>query len=80
MNGFIDRLLPRAAALVAVWLLAVAVDREGNHWWLIACFLGIAMVLEFLAFKHGVSTGIAIYKSATPQQRADLDKILESDK
>ena len=80
MSGLLDRLLPRTAALVAVWLMALAVDREGDHWWLIACFLGIVMVLEFMAFKHGVATGISIYKSATPKQRADLDKILEGEK
>lgn len=79
MNSILDRILPRAAALVAVWLMAWAVDREGDHWWLIICFLGIALVLEFLAFKHGIATGIQIYKSATPEQKRDIDKIMESD-
>lgn len=74
-----ERWLQRFAALAAVWFMAVTVDQTGEHWWLIACFLAIALVLEFLAFRHGVATGVQIYKNATPEQRRDLDKILESD-
>jgi len=74
-----ERWLQRAAALVAVWLMASAVDQDNEHWWLIICFLGISLVLEFLAFKHGIATGIQIYKSATPEQKRDIDKIMESD-
>jgi preprotein translocase subunit SecG len=74
-----QRWLQRTAALVAVWFMASAVDQENNHWWLIGCFLTIVLVLEFLAFRHGVATGISIYKNATPKQRADLDKIIESE-
>lgn len=77
MKEFSDRFLPRAAALVAVWLMAEAVDPDREHLWVIFCFLGIAMVLEFLAFRHGVATGIQIYKEASPQQRADIDRIME---
>lgn len=80
MSDFSDRFLPRAAALVAVWLMAEAADPGREHWWIVFCFLGIAMVLEFLAFRHGVATGIQIYKNASPKQRADLDKIIESEK
>lgn len=80
MSDFLHRVLPRAVALVAVWLMASAVDQEGDHWWLMFCFLAIAFVLEFLAFRHGVATGIQIYKDASPQQRADIDRIMESEK
>lgn len=80
MSDFRDRFLPRAAALVAVWLMAEAVDQGREHWWIIFCFLGIAMVLEFLAFRHGVATGIQIYKDADPKQRADIDRIMEGKK
>lgn len=75
-----ERWLQRAAALVAVWLMASAVDQDNEHWWLIACFFAIVLVLEFLAFQHGVATGIQIYKSASPKQRQDLDKIIEGNK
>ena len=80
MNEFLHRVLPRAVALVAVWLMASAVDKESNHWWLMFSFLSIALVLEFLAFRHGVATGIQIYKDADPKQRADIDRIMEGKK
>lgn len=80
MKDFADRILPRAIALVAVGLMAEAVNPEQTTWWLIFCFLGIAMVLEFLAFRHGVATGIQIYKEASPKQRADIDRIMEGEK
>lgn len=80
MNDFRDRFLPRAVALVAIWLMAEAVNQGQEHWWVIFCFLGIAMVLEFLAFRHGIATGIQIYKEASPEQRADIDKIMEGKK
>lgn len=77
MNEFSDRVLPRLISLVTVWLIAEAVNQGENHWWVIACFLLISLVLEFLAFRHGVAQGIQIYKEATPKQRRDIDKILE---
>lgn len=80
MSEFVDRILPRAAALVAVWLMAEAVNQGQEHWWLIGSFFAIVLVLEFLAFRHGVATGIQIYKTASPKQRADIDKIMESEK
>lgn len=73
-----ERWLQRGSALVAVWFMASAVDQENEHWWLVACFFAIVLVLEFLAFRHGVATGIQIYKIASPRQREDLDKIVES--
>lgn len=75
-----ERWLQRATALVAVWLMASAVDRENDHWWLIVSFFAIVLVLEFLAFRHGVATGIQIYKNASPTERRDIDKIMESEK
>lgn len=75
-----ERWLQRSTALVAVWLMATAVDREGTNTWLGFCFLAIVLVLEFLAFRHGVATGIQLYKNASPKERADLDKIIESEK
>jgi len=75
-----ERWLQRATALVAVWLMASAVDQENEHWWLIACFFAIVLVLEFLAFRHGVATGIQIYKNASPTERRNIDKIMESEK
>jgi len=75
-----ERWLQRVAALIAVWFMASAVDQTGDHWWLICCFFAIVLVLEFLAFRHGVATGIHIYKNASPTERRDIDKIMESEK
>lgn len=69
-----ERWLQRAAALFAVWFMASAVDQENEHWWLIVSFFAIVLVLEFLAFRHGVATGIHIYKNASPTERRDIDK------
>lgn len=75
-----ERWLQRVAALIAVWFMASAVDQQDEHWWLIASFFAIVLVLEFLAFRHGVATGIHIYKNASPAERRDIDKIMESEK
>ena len=75
-----ERWVQRVAALVAVWLMASAVDQENEHWWLIASFFAIVLVLEFLAFRHGVATGIQIYKNASPTERRNIDKIMETEK
>ncbi len=72
-----ERWLQRTAALVAVWFMASAVDQENNHWWLIGCFFAIILILEFLAFRHGVATGIYLYKNASPTERRNIDKITE---
>lgn len=77
MKDLTERILPRLAALAAVWFMAEAVDPGREHWWLIFSFLGTALVLEFLAFQHGVAQGIQIYKDASPKQRADIDRIIE---
>lgn len=75
-----ERWLQRAAALIAVWFMASAVDQDNEHWWLIGSFFAIVLVLEFLAFRHGVATGIQIYKNASPKERADIDRIMETEK
>ena len=72
--------LQRLVALIAIWFMASAVDQTGDHWWLIFSFLAIALVLEFLAFRKGVATGINLYKNASPTERRDLDRIMESEK
>ena len=79
MSDFLNRVLPRLIALGLVALMAKAVSPDETHWWLIFCFVGIMWVLEFLAFRHGVVMGLMMYKSATPDQRRDLDRIMESD-
>lgn len=76
-TGLIDRVLPRLTALVAVWFMAEAVNQNEDHWWLLWSFLGIALVLEFLAFRHGVATGIVLYRNMSPQQRAEVDRIIK---
>jgi hypothetical protein len=78
-TGLSERWLQRFAALIAVVLMAMSLDAEGDHWWLVFSFLGIVLVLEFLAFRHGIATGIQMYLQMTPKQRADIEKIIKEE-
>jgi hypothetical protein len=76
----INTWLQKLAALVCVGLMAYAVDPTGTHWWLIFSFLAIVLVLEFIAYRNGVLVGIQYYKNASPEERRDIDRILEEGK
>lgn len=79
-TGLSERWLQRAAALVAVWMIGSTFDvnyADGQAWWIPVCFLAMVLVVEFLAFKHGVATGIHIYRNMTPEQRKDIERIIK---
>jgi len=78
-TGISERWLQRLLALVAVWFMAITLDPEGEHWWLGFCFLAIVLVLEFLAFRHGVATGIQMYISMSPKQKLEIEKMLKEE-
>lgn len=78
-TGLSERWLQRVAALVAVWFMAISLDPDGDHLWLGFSFLAIVLVLEFLAFRHGVATGIQMYLQMSPKQRADVEKMLKEE-
>jgi hypothetical protein len=79
-TGLNSRWLQRFAALVAVFLIGHSINvdwMEGEAWWVPVCFLAIMLVIEFLAFRHGIATGINIYRSLDERQRRDMDKLFE---
>ena len=78
-TGISERWLQRAAALVAVWFMATVVDSQNEHWWLGFSFLAIVLVLEFLAFRHGVATGIQMYLNMSPKQQLEVEKMLKEE-
>jgi hypothetical protein len=78
-TGLNERWLQRFAALVALISISMSIDPDLDHWWLGLCFLGIVLVLEFLAFRHGIATGIQMYLNMSPKQRADIEKIIKEE-
>jgi len=79
-TGLSERWLQRVAALVAVWFMAISIDPNGEHLWLGFSFLAIVLVLEFLAFRHGVASGIQMYINMSPKQKLEVEKMLKEEK
>jgi len=78
-TGLSERWLQRFAALVALILIAMSIDPTLDYWWLGLCFLGIVVVLEFLAFRHGVATGIQMYINMSPKQKLEVERMLKEE-
>ncbi len=78
-TGLSERWLQRFAALVALIMIAMSIDPTLDHWWLGLCFLGIVLVLEFLAFRHGIATGIQMYISMSPKQKLEVERMLKEE-
>jgi len=73
--------LQRSAALTAMIAVLYVLDLDllGNHFWALTSIVGLTIVLEFLAYQHGVAEGIEMYRSLTPAQREEINKIMESE-
>ncbi len=78
-TGLSERWLQRFAALVALIMIAMSIDPTLDHWWLGLCFLGIVLVLEFLAFRHGIATGIQMYINMSPKQKLEVERMLKEE-
>lgn len=74
-----NRLLIRVTALVSMWLVLYTLGAQlsSTHNWALWCILGLAIVLEIIAYQHGVVRGIIMYRSMTPDQRKDIERILK---
>ena len=74
------RVLQRTAALGAMalvlWTLGVQLEEQS---WAIWSILALAVLLEYLAFQAGIEEGITIYLSLTPEQRREIDKLVEEE-
>ena len=76
-----SRWLPRALALGTITFILgmLNLDLEGNHFWALSSILALVLVSEFLAYQAGVAQGFLIYNSLTPEQRAEVNRILEEE-
>lgn len=63
--------------LMGTVLYLVGADIGGRHAWALLCVFALGIVLEFLGFQKGISFGIEAYREMTPQQRAEIDRIIE---
>lgn len=73
------RLLPRLAALVTMWFVLDTLGAQlmTDHSWALWSIIALAVVLEMIAYQHGVVRGIMIYRDMTPEQRRDIEKIIK---
>jgi hypothetical protein len=80
-NFLTSRWLPRALALgtITIILGMLNLDLEGDHFWALSSILALTLVSEFLAYQAGVAQGFLIYNSLTPEQRAEVNRILEEE-
>jgi len=76
-----NRWLPRVIALgtITMILSMLNLDLEGGHFWALSSILALVLVVEFLAFQAGVAQGFLIYNALTPEQRAEINRILEEE-
>lgn len=78
MSIFTGRWGQRIAALLAmVLVLYTATSNAEDYGWTIWSIIAIALVLEYLAYETGVVHGIQMYSEMSPQQRSEMDKILQ---
>lgn len=73
------RLLPRIVALATMWLVLDTLGAQllDEHSWALWSILGLTVVLEVLAYQHGVVQGIMIYRDMTPEQRKEIERIIK---
>jgi len=77
-NFLSTRWVPRAVALgtIGIILSMLNLDLEGDHFWALSSILALCVVVEFLAYQAGIATGMQIYYSLSPEQRAEIDRYI----
>ena len=77
--GLGGRIVPRLAALATMWLVldTLGAQLATEHGWAVWSIIGLTVILEFLAYQHGVVEGIQIYRNMTPEQRKDIERIIK---
>ena len=80
-NFLTSRWLPRAITLgtITIILGMLNLDLEGEHFWALSSILALTMVTEFLAYQAGVVTGFHIFSKLTPEQRAEINKLIDEE-
>ena len=73
--------MPRAITLgtITIILGMLNLDLEGEHFWALSSILALTMVTEFLAYQAGVVTGFHIFSKLTPEQRAEINKLIDEE-
>jgi len=76
-----SRWLPRVIALgtITMILSMLNLDLEGEHFWALSGILALTMVVEFLAFQAGVEEGFHIFSKLTPEQRAEINRLIDEE-
>lgn len=72
-----SNILTRAALYATVATVAWASNPSGNYFLNAILFIAISALLEMFAYKDGVINGMYIYKNLKPQDKKNIDKILE---
>jgi len=80
-NFLTSRWLPRAITLgtITMILSMLNLDLNGDHFWALSCILALTMVAEFLAFQSGVEEGFHIFSKLTPEQRAEINRLIDEE-
>lgn len=72
-----SNILTRAALYATVAAVGWASNPNGDYVLNIILFIIVSMLLEMFAYKDGVVNGMYIYKNLKPQDKKNIDKILE---
>ena len=75
------RNLQRIIALGAMWavLWYLYSDTDVDYAWAVWCVLGIALVLEHLAYQAGIAFGIEVYRAMSTEQQQSINDIMDKD-
>ena len=74
------RSLQRFAALATMWavLWFLYGTSDIDYAWAVLSLGALILVLEHLAYQTGIAQGIEIYRALTEEQRAEINKIMDS--
>jgi hypothetical protein len=75
------RNVQRIIALGALWgvLWYLYSDTDVDYAWAVWCVLGIALVLEHLAYQAGIAFGIEVYRNMSTEQQQSINDIMDKD-
>jgi hypothetical protein len=76
-GGWAQRAISLGLMATIIYLLGF--DLEDKHGWALYSLWAVTLVLEFLAFQRGMAMGIEIYRTLTPEQRLEINKIIDSE-
>ena len=75
MERNLQRIAVLALLACSLWLAGIAAEDT----WVLWCVPLLVMAAEHLAYIMGVADGFEIYHRMTPQQRAEVTRILDAE-